>query len=200
LIYRRVPTGTSRVPVGRRKAAVAVAAAAVSCGLLIGFSGCASSDDKYGTTPSFLPTSEIQAHSVLTATAERPALTSNGDAVLARLAGGGSVLITVTGPDVPGEGLPVQKENTTCTWTVTMSSAHGRVPVSVADFTALDHLGGVSHPSLLAGSARPPALLRAGARLTFKIRTVMRTGEGLIRWAPNPPRILSSWDFTVEND
>jgi hypothetical protein len=196
---RRGPTGTHDMPVRPRKAAVAVAAAVASFAVLVGVSGCTSSDDKYGTTPSFLPTSEIKADSVLTATARRPALTSNGDAVLARLSGG-SVLITVTGPDVPGEGLPVQKENTTCTWTVTMSSAHGRVPVSLADFTALDHLGGVSLPALVAGSRRPPAVLRPGATLTFKVRAVMRTGEGLIRWAPEPPRILASWDFTVEND
>lgn len=195
----RFPTGTQRVPVGPRKAAVAVAAAAFVLTLGGGLSGCSSSGDKYGTTPSFLPKSEIKADSVLTGTAERPALTSNGDAVLAQFAGG-SVLITVTGPVVPGEGLPVQKENTTCTWTVVMSSARGRVPVSLAAFTALDHLGGVGHPALVAGSPRLPAVLRPGVTVRFNMRAVMRTGEGLIRWAPVSHHVIASWDFTVEND
>ena len=192
---RRFPVGTLGVPAGLRKAAVAVVVLALASGL----SGCGSAGDKYGTTPSFLPTSEIKADSVLTGTANRPALTSNGDAVLAQFAGG-SVLITVTGPEVPGEGLPVQKETTTCTWTVTMSSAHGRVPVSLADFTALDHLGGISHLAAVAGSPRLPSALRAGVTVRFKIRAVMRTGEGLVRWAPVGHHIIASWDFTVETD
>lgn len=190
--------GTRGVPIGRRRAAVATAAAAVSFAV-VGLSGCGSSGDSYGTTPSFLPTSEIKADSVLTGTADRPALTSNGDAVLVKLVGG-SVLVTVAGPAVPGQGLPVQKENTTCTWTVTMSAARGRVPVAVADFTAIDQLGGVSHPRVPAGTRRPPAVLAPGATVRFKLRTVMRTGEGLIRWAPGSPHILASWDFTVETD
>jgi hypothetical protein len=193
----RSPAGAPCVPAGPRWAAVAVAV--VLLALAAGLSGCGSSNDKYGSTPSFLPKSEIKADSVLTGTVARPALTSSGDAVLARLAGG-SVLITVTGPDVPGEGLPNQKENTTCTWTVTISSAHGKVPVSLAAFTALDHLGAVSHPVVVAGTPRPPAVVQAGATVRFSIRAVMRTGEGLIRWAPESHHILASWDFTVEND
>jgi hypothetical protein len=192
---RRSPAGTHRVSAGPGRVAVAVVSLALA-GVL---SGCGSSDDKYGSTPSFLPKSEIKADSVLTGTANRPALTSNGDGVLARLSGG-SVLVTVTGPDVPGEGLPTQKETTTCTWTVTMSSAQGRVPVSLAAFTALDHLGGVSHPVVAPGTPGPPAVVPAGATVRFSIRSVMRTGEGLIRWAPESHHILASWDFTVEND
>lgn len=182
-----------------RKAAVATAAAALSCVMAGGLCGCGSSGDKYGTTPSFLPTSEITADSVLTGTPERPALTSNGDGVLVKTASG-SVLISVAGPQVPGEGLPVEKESTTCTWTVTMSAAHGRVPVSVADFTTLDQRGAISHPRVAPGSRRPPATLQPGSTLRFQLRTVMRTGEGLIRWAPDSTHIVASWDFTVETD
>ena len=88
-----------------------MAAAAASFALSVALGACGSADDRYGTTPSFLPKSEITADSVLTGTAERPALTTNGDAVLAKTAGG-SVLITVSGPEVPGEGLPAQKDTT----------------------------------------------------------------------------------------
>lgn len=163
--------------------------------------GCStsSSSDKYGTLPSFLPTSSIQPDSVLTGTAARPALTSEGDTVRVVLPHG-SVLATVTGPAVPGEGLPHPAESTTCTWTVVLRDAKGTVPVRVADFTALDHLGGLSHPAVLAGTPRPPAVLAPGHTASFRLRAVMRTGEGLMRWAPGSTHILSSWDFTVEID
>lgn len=164
-----------------------------------GCSGSSSSSDKYGTLPSFLPTSSIQPDSVLTGTAARPALTSEGDAVRVVLPHG-SVLATVSGPAVPGEGLPHQAESTTCTWTVVLRDAKGTVPVRVADFTALDHLGGVTHPYVLAGTTAPPAVLKPGQTAKFTVRTVMRTGEGLMRWAPGSAHILSSWDFTVEID
>ena len=154
---------------------------------------------KYGTLPSFLPKSSIHPDSVLTGTAARPALTSEGDAVRVVLPHG-SVLATMSGPAVPGEGLPQQNVSTTCTWTVVLSDAKGTVPVRMADFTAVDHLGGLSHPYVLAGTPAPPAVLKPGHAATFKIRTVMRTGEGVVRWAPGSPRILSSWDFTVEID
>ena len=155
--------------------------------------------DKYGTLPSFLPKTSIQPDSVLTGTVARPALTSEGDAVRVVLPHG-SVLATVSGPAVPGEGLPHQAESTTCTWTVVLRAATGTVPVRLADFSALDHLGGLSHPYVLAGTPAPPAILEPGHTATFKMRTVMRTGEGLVRWAPGSAHILSSWDFTVEID
>ena len=165
---------------------------------------CQSSRDEYGSAPSFLPSSQISADSVLTGTTDRPALTSEGDTVLVELAHG-SALVTVTGPIVPGEGLPHPAATTTCTWTVTMRRAVGTVPLRLGDFTALDHLGGVSHPSVLAGHRPPPSVLRPGQTVRFQMRAVMRTGEGVVRWAPpsagtEPGHILASWDFTVEND
>jgi hypothetical protein len=53
------------------------------------------------------------------------------------------VHVTVSGPVVPGEGLPDQPAATTCTWTVTMKDASADVPVSIADFHSVDHLGSV---------------------------------------------------------
>jgi hypothetical protein len=167
---------------------------------LFALSGCSSGPKHtYGSTPAFLPSSAITPDSVLTGTAARPALTSEGDSVRVQQAQG-SVLATVLGPEVPGEGLPHVTPTTTCTWTVTMRSATGRVPLRVADFTALDHLGGLSHPGLVPGTAVPPSILTAGQTVSFELRAVMRTGEGLIRWAPGSSHVLASWDFTVEND
>jgi hypothetical protein len=168
--------------------------------LALALSGCSSAPKHtYGSTPAFLPSSAITPDSVLTGTAARPALTSEGDGVLVKLAHG-SVLATVLGPEVPGEGLPHVAPTTTCTWTVTMRSATGRVPLRISDFTALDHLGGVSHPGVVAGTPAPPSVLVPGRTVRFELRAVMRTGEGLIRWAPGSSRVLASWDFTVEND
>ena len=153
----------------------------------------------YGGLPTYLPSSSIQPDSVLTGTTARPALTTEGDAVSGQLPGG-SVLATVSGPVVPGEGLPYEAAATTCTWTVTLTSASVPVPIDVADFTTIDHLGTVYRLALVAGRPVPPAVLAAGQSTTFELRAVMDTGEGLMRWAPGAPHIVASWDFEVEDD
>ncbi|WP_375503833.1 hypothetical protein [uncultured Jatrophihabitans sp.] len=155
--------------------------------------------DTYGALPSFLPTTTDVPDSVLTGSAGRPALTTEGDSVDVRLAGG-TVRAMVSGPVVPGEGLPEQTESTTCTWTVSLSRATATLPIRVTDFTTLDHLGGVYATRLAPGSATPPAQLRPGKTVTFSLRTVMPTGEGLLRWTAGGRRIVASWDFEVEND
>jgi hypothetical protein len=157
------------------------------------------SEPKYGSLPSFLPKSSIQADSVLTGTAAKPALTTEGDAVRVELSHG-SVLATVAGPVVPGEGLPYQAEATTATWTVTIRDATAAIPIRAADFTSIDHLGVVYRPTFVKGQPRPPKVLKPGASTTFELRTVMQVGEGLMRWAPDGTHIVGSWDFEVEND
>jgi hypothetical protein len=42
--------------------------------------------------------------------------------------------------------------------------------------------------------------LHTGQTLRFKVRAVMPTGEGLMRWAPNGNNIVAKWDYQVEND
>jgi hypothetical protein len=168
--------------------------------VVLATAGCGSpSKPSYGSLPSFLPTSAVQPDSILTGTADNPALTTEGDSVRVQLPAG-TVIATITGPEVPGEGLPYQTPATTCTWTVTMRAATAAVPISIADFTTLDHLGIVYHPKLIAGQPKPPATLAPGKSVTFELRTVMTVGEGLIRWAPGGPKIVASWDFEVEND
>jgi hypothetical protein len=158
----------------------------------------------YGPLPSFLPSSSLAPNgaltdSVLTGTAAHPALTTEGDAVRVLL-GNDSVLMTVTGPQVPGEGMPYQAPATTCTWTVTITSASRAIPVRVADFTTLDHLGDVQHPALVPGQKIPAGVLAPGHSESFELRAFLNTGEGLIRWAPQAGTVLASWDFEVEND
>ena len=136
---------------------------------------------------------------VLTGSALRPAVSAEGEAVEAQLASA-SVLINVVGPEVPGEGLPYQGETTACTWTVSMSGAKGRVPVSLVGFSVRDHLGAVYRPTLAPGQPALPALLEPGRHLTFHLRAVVRTGEGVVTWSPEAGAAVASWDFVAEND
>jgi hypothetical protein len=154
-----------------------------------------------GSYPSFLPKSTLRqpSDSMLTGTVQRPALTSEGDVVKVQT-GRWSVLIDVTGPQVPGEGLPFQASADTCTWVVTMSAATGPVPISAADFTAIDDQSNVYKPAFVTGQPKPPAVLKPGQQVRFELRAVEATGEGLMRWAPDGIHIVAKWDFVVEND
>jgi hypothetical protein len=179
-----------------------VASGALGVGIAeaVGGTGhAANSAGRYGAMPAYLPTSSVRPDSPLTGTASRPALTSEGDAVQARL-GHGSALVTVSGPVVPGEGLPYRATATTATWTVMMSQVSGRIPISATAFSTIDSLGHVYHPGFVPGQSRPPAMLRPAHSTRFELRTVMPVGEGAMRWAPTSRRLLATWDFVVEND
>jgi hypothetical protein len=110
------------------------------------------------------------------------------------------VRITVSGPVVPGEGLPDQQDATTCTWTVKMSGATADVPVSINDFHSVDHLGSVFLMGLVSGEQPPPAILRPGQTITFRLRAYELVGEGMMQWAPDHKNVVANWDYTVEND
>jgi hypothetical protein len=178
--------------------------AVVALTVPLALSGCTSAapsaPDTYGGLPSYLPKAPVGTDDVLTGSVKRPALTSEGDSVKVELPGGGTVLATVTGPVVPGEGLPYQADYTTCTWTVKLSDASRDVPLRLSDITTLDQLGTVYHPAVVAGQPSPPALLHPGQSTTFEVRTGMKVGEGLLRWAPGGSKIVAQWDFEVEND
>jgi hypothetical protein len=176
-----------------------IGAAIVAPIALVGCSSAAQPEPKYGGMPSYLPKASIKSDSVLTGSIAKPALTIEGDSVRVVLPKG-TALATVTGPEVPGEGLPYQTSATTATWIVTVKDATTDVPISLSDFTTIDHLGAVYHPQFVAGQPTPPTVLKPGASVTFELRVVMEVGEGLMRWAPDGTHILSSWDFEVEND
>jgi hypothetical protein len=166
--------------------------------LLAGCGSSSSAARSYGALPSFLPTDAIAPDSILTGSAASPALTVEGDSVKVEV-DDASAIALVTGPVVPGEGLPFQAAATTCTWTVTLSGATAKIPIAVSDFSALDHLGVVYQVTAVPGSAGPPADLGPGQTATFELRTVMPSGEGLMRWAPAGEQV-AAWDFEVEND
>jgi hypothetical protein len=201
-------TGAGRLVAARHRLRIsiasAIALAAISCAAC-GGGGTSSSDSTYGGLPTFLPSPSIQPDSQLTGTTAEPALTTEGDSVLVKTATA-SVEATVSGPIVPGEGLPYQAPATTCTWTVSLSHASATVPIRLTDFTSLDHLGTVYHMTSVVGEPSLPTSVAPGQTVTFKLQAVMRTGEGIMRWAPNytaatsAPQIVASWDFVVEND
>jgi len=151
--------------------------------------------------PAFLPRSTLdpKVDAALAGTMTRPAFTVEGLAVNVRTHAF-DVSITVSGPVVPGEGLPYQAPSTTCTWTVTMKDATAAVPVSLRDFHAINHLGAVQVPQLVAGERRPPSILRPGRTLTFKLRAYQLVGEGTMQWAPDHRHVVAIWDYEVEND
>jgi hypothetical protein len=101
---------------------------------------------------------------------------------------------------VPGMGLPHQTPTTTCTWTVTLDHATTAVPIRLGELTTLDQRGTVYSLATVTGQPAPPTLLRPGSSTTFEVRTRMRVGEGLFRWAPGGSKIVAAWDFAVEND
>jgi hypothetical protein len=193
----------------RRAALVAatLAVAATSAGL----AGCGSSAPAHhpaaagatplGSYPSFLPKDTLNqgTDSRMTGTVQRPALTNEGDQIKVKTSAY-SVLATVSGPQVPGEGLPFQANADTCTWTVTLSGATATVPIRPADFTAIDDQGNVYKPAFVKGQPKPPAELKPGQTVKFELRAVEATGEGLMRWAPDGTHIVAKWDFVVEND
>lgn len=154
-----------------------------------------------GHYPSFLPKKTLDpvVDAPLVGTEIKPALQVEGLPIDVRTKAF-HVNVTVSGPIVPGEGLPEQQDATTCTWTVTMKDATADVPVKIADFHSVDHLGSVFLMGLVPGEHPPPSVLHKGQTLTFKLRSYELTGEGMMQWAPDHKHVVGYWDYTVEND
>jgi hypothetical protein len=168
---------------------------AMACALVL--AGCGS-----GTAyPSFLPKKTLTPHvdQVMIGTMSKPALQIEGLPV-AVATNAFHVRVTVSGPIVPGEGLPYEADGTTCTWTVTMKDTNGVVPVSLADFHSVDHLGAVFLLGLVPGEHPPPTTLHVGQTTTFQVRAYELVGEGMMQWAPDHRHVVAYWDYTVEND
>jgi hypothetical protein len=164
----------------------------------LGLAGCGSSGRSY---PAFLPKKTLNpdVDAALVGTFSKPALQVEGLPIDVKTKAF-DVSVTVSGPIVPGEGLPEEPDATTCTWTVTMTDATADVPVSIADFHSVDHLGAVFIMGLVPGEHPPPAVLHRGQTLTFQLRAFELTGEGMMQWAPDHRHVVGYWDYTVEND
>jgi hypothetical protein len=150
---------------------------------------------------SWLPKQQLDHHvdQTIAGSVAHPGLTVNGGDVQVKTPTF-SVLAVVNGPVVPGEGLPVVQNYTTCTWTISLDHVRGTVPVSVADFDSIDYQQTVFKLTLVPGQPPLPTALHSGQSLSFEVRAVMPTGEGLMRWAPDGNNIVAKWDYQVEND
>ena len=170
----------------------------VAFALALALAACGGVASKY---PSFLPKKTLNpdVDAALVGTMAKPALQVEGLPVDVKT-NAFDVSIIVSGPVVPGEGLPEQPTATTCTWTVTMKDATADVPVSIADFHSVDHLGAVFLMGFVPGEHPPPSVLHRGQTLTFKLRAYELTGEGMMQWAPDHRHVVADWDYTVEND
>jgi len=198
-------TGTNRAKEPgsfSRRAAVSLVFAALFTAFGFGVYGLVSAQRPgLASTASHLPRQQLDqpVDRTVVGTVASPALTVAGDYIEVKTAHF-SVLAVMTGPVVPGEGLPNQMSYTTCTWRLTFSHVVGRVPISLADFDTIDHAGTVVDPYLVPGERNLPSVLTSGHRLSFQIRAIMPVGEGLMRWAPDGEHIVAKWDYQVEND
>lgn len=201
---RTLGSGKGRAfgPGPRRVVTLALAALTIPFMAACGSAGASSTASPSGSTyPSFLPKKTLHpdVDAALVGTMARPALQVEGLPVEVHTKKF-HVTVVVSGPIVPGEGLPVQQLATTCTWTVTMKDATADVPVSIADFHSVDHLGSVFVMGLVPGEKAPPSVLRPGRTVTFQLRSYELTGEGMMQWAPDHRNVVADWDYTVEND
>jgi hypothetical protein len=81
-----------------------------------------------------------------------------------------------------------------------MKDASADVPVSIADFHPVDHLGAVFLMGLVPGEHALPRVLHPGQTITFQLRAYELVGEGMMQWAPDHRHVVADWDYTVEND
>jgi hypothetical protein len=189
------------VLLGDRNGSAAGGSAASS--LAAGGSGSAvkGSTARYGGLPSWLPKPGRHVRRMLAGSPGHPALSIQGEPISVQLAGGGSVIATAVGPEVPEEGRFPVPRTSPVTFVVTFARASGDVPLSVASFLLVDGLGDVHHPAVTTmRGGTPPSRLTAGKPVSLKLRDVLPTGEGAIEWKPGSGRPLAGWDFTVEID
>lgn len=159
-----------------------------------------SSADTYGGLPSWLPKATVPVGRVLPASAARPQLGIEGDTMDVHV-GRAVVTVTAVGPQVPEEGqFPVPKTSP-CAFDVTFTGASGPVPLRFRDFTVLDELGQLHYLRLASTKGgRPPTQVQPGQTVTLVMSAVLPTGSGTLRWSPQAPKPIASWDFDVEID
>ena len=158
------------------------------------------SSNKYGGLPSWLPKASVPVGRVVDASAAHPWLAIQGDTVRVELPHG-SVMVTTVGPRVPEIGEVPVPPTSLCTFAVTFTSATGVVPINPRAFTIKDEFGNYHYPTVtLEGGGAVPSDIPAGKAVTLSVSDVLPTGEGQLRWAPEGPEPIVSWDFDVEID
>ena len=171
-----------------------------SCGGGGGGKSATASNASYGTIPSWLPKPKDQVGRVAAASAVRPWLAIEGDTVSILLAHA-RAMVTTVGPVVPEEGQFPVPATTPCSFTVTFTAATRPIALSGASFTILDELSHLHHPRVTAAGGGPiPRSVAPGQTVSLTVSDVLPTGNGQLRWAPEGPKPIVTWDFDVEID
>jgi hypothetical protein len=74
---------------------------------------------------------------------------------------------------------------------VTLSHATATVPISLADFDSIDHLGHIYRMKGVAVQPPVPTSISKGHKVTFEMRAYETVGEGIMRWAPIDRKIVA---------
>jgi hypothetical protein len=154
---------------------------------------------RYGGLPSWLPTPAVPVGRVVTASPAHPWLAVEGDTVRVVL-DSGQALATAVGPSVPEEGQFPVPATTMCTFTLTLASVSGTIPLSPGAFSIRDEQGQLHRPKVTAQDGSPPRAAAPGKSVTLTLTAVLPTGSGELMWAPQGGRPIVSWDFDVEID
>jgi len=173
----------------------------LSAALGIGLTGCSSTPapvSDWGGWPSFLPSHEPVLDKTLNGSTASPALSIQGEAINVTLPSGGTVLVTTLGPALPDQNRAVPEETIECTWTITFQNATTSLNVTNSDFRIRDSLGGIHLPAFTDDSG--PGTVKPGATSSFKVKTTLPEGEGLLSYAPDGKNPVATWDFIVEDD
>jgi hypothetical protein len=188
---------------------IAIAAAAAACAVLLARSdgaprsplaGRRASHARFGVVPAWLPRARVPVDRTVTASPAHPWLAIEGDTVIVALPSG-RVRATAVGPQVPEDGRFPVPRTTPCTFVVTLAGSSGTVAIAAPAFTIVDELGRLHHPRVTLAGGRPlPARLTRGRAVSLRIRGVLPTGAGTLRWSPAGVRPVVSWDFAVEID
>jgi hypothetical protein len=176
----------------RRGALVVLALAAVATLTGCAAAAAAPAPSGIGAWPTFLPspTAAVTAHG----DAKTPALSYAGSPVVVATTGG-HVRVDVQGPQAD-PGTPLDAETVGATFTVTLSGANTTIPLAPTSFDVLDHLGSTHQVVALDPL---PASIAPGATATVRLRSLLPSGEGLLRFAPAGDD-LAAWDFVLETD
>lgn len=189
-------------------ATAVVVAAAVLVTVLLSGGHSPPARARYGGLPSWLPKPAKQASTPIPqATLEHPWLAGvEGETVSVLLPAGGA-LVTVVGPSVPesvAENAQKDREDSDtarCTFSATLRSTAGVVPLSPRAFTILGERGETFRPRVTnAAGGGLPSQITTGHSVTLTLRAQLPEGQGAVRWAPTGPRVVAGWIFGLELD
>jgi hypothetical protein len=192
---------------GRRRrivvAGLAVLLIAVAAGVISLTRGSSAPQLKYGLIPDWLPKPTVPVGRIVQASAAHRWLAIEGDTVSVRLARG-RVMATVVGPalpsNIPQAAQEDDVETSPGTFTVTLASASGVVPLGAHAFTIIEN-GHILRARVSGIGGRPlPARVTPGGPVTLTLKAVLPEGDGSVRWAPAGGAPIVAWEFHVELD